>query len=96
MNASEWNERYPIGMPVIAYPLLRPEDPMAVAYRKRAEEGRAYGDPDPCERLETRTRSQAWALGHGTPVVLVDGYSGGICLTHVDPDPSRADEIGGA
>lgn len=41
--------------------------------------------------LITRTRSEAWALGHGAPVVLVDGYSGGIHLTHVDPAPPGAD-----
>lgn len=35
-------------------------------------------------RLETRTRSRAWQLGHGAPVVSVDGYSGGIYLLHVD------------
>lgn len=29
------------------------------------------------------TRSQAWLLGGHTPVVLVEGYSGGIALTHV-------------
>lgn len=34
--------------------------------------------------LETRTRSVAWELGHGEPVVLVDGHVGGIYLTHVD------------
>jgi hypothetical protein len=39
---------------------------------------------DEYTRLETVTRSRAWNLGHGTPVVLVDGYSGGICLSHVD------------
>lgn len=36
------------------------------------------------EPLLTRTRSKAWTLGHGAPVVMVEGYSGGICLTHVD------------
>lgn len=34
----------------------------------------------PAERRVTRTRSLAWELGHGTPVVLVDGYTGGIAL----------------
>lgn len=32
----------------------------------------------------TRTRSEAWTLGHGAPVVAVEGYGGGIHLTHVD------------
>lgn len=36
------------------------------------------------EALTTRTRSVAWLLGGHTAVVLVDDYSGGIALTHVD------------
>lgn len=31
----------------------------------------------------TVTRSVAWALGDGTPVVAVEGHSGGIALNHV-------------
>lgn len=42
--------------------------------------------------LITRTRSEAWTLGHGAAVVLVDGYSGGIALAHVDPQPPLACE----
>ena len=34
--------------------------------------------------LTTRTRSKAWTVGGHTPVVSVDGYAGGICLTHID------------
>jgi len=34
--------------------------------------------------LTTRTRSEAWLLGGHTPMVKVDGYAGGIALTHVD------------
>jgi hypothetical protein len=70
LTADQWNERNPIGTPVIAYPGVRPEDPAAAAFG--------------VHRLETVTRSRAWNLGHGTPVVMVDGYSGGICLSHVD------------
>ncbi|MFD7964052.1 hypothetical protein ACFV5J_24940 [Streptomyces zaomyceticus] len=61
MNADEWNELYPVGTHVIAFPGSR-EDPPVVG----------------------RTRSRAWMLGHGTPVVLVEGKSGGIRLSHVD------------
>ena len=32
----------------------------------------------------TTTRSAAWGLGHGRPVVKVEGHAGGISLTHVD------------
>jgi hypothetical protein len=34
--------------------------------------------------LLTHTRSVAWTLGHGAAVVSVNGYTGGIALTHVD------------
>lgn len=69
LTADQFNRRHPIGTPVIAYPGIRPED-----------EQRGW----PCTRLETRTRSHAWNLGHGEPVVAVEGYAGGIALTHVD------------
>ncbi|MCT9092932.1 hypothetical protein N4G70_29270 [Streptomyces sp. ASQP_92] len=85
MNADEFNALYPVGTPVVAYPFVRPEHPIAVAFRKAADAGRRRGaEPVPCERLDTRTRSVAWSRGHGAPVVLVEGYSGGICLTHID------------
>lgn len=34
--------------------------------------------------VETRTRSEAWALGDGSVVVLVEGMSGGVHLNHVE------------
>ncbi|MFC0626123.1 hypothetical protein [Kribbella deserti] len=34
---------------------------------------------------ESVTRSAAWVLSSGAAVVLVDGYAGGIALTHVEP-----------
>jgi len=33
----------------------------------------------------TRTRSEAWNLGHGQPVVLLEGMSGGYDLARVTP-----------
>ncbi|MFI8191445.1 hypothetical protein ACIF8T_21920 [Streptomyces sp. NPDC085946] len=84
MNAEQWNELYPVGTPVMAYPSVRPEHPVAIAYQKRVSEGRTFGDKDPCTRLVTRTRTPAWPLGHGEPVVSVDGYAGGIVLEHID------------
>lgn len=83
-QADEFNARYPIGTPVMAYPILRPEDPMAVDHQQRVQTGRTYGATDPCERLDTVTRTPAWILGNGEPVVSVEGYAGGICLSHVD------------
>jgi hypothetical protein len=68
MTADEFNALYPVGTPVVAYPLTRPED----------------GNPHFFKRLDTTTRTPAWTLGDGEPVVSVVGYSGGICLTHID------------
>jgi len=36
--------------------------------------------------LETKTRSPAWVLGDGTPVVMVAGISGGYLLDRVTPN----------
>lgn len=33
---------------------------------------------------DTKTRSEAWALGGGIAVVLVDGVSGGVRLSHIE------------
>lgn len=76
MNAAEFNARFKVGTPVVAYPLTRPE----------------AGQPDFFERLETKTRTPAWTLSHGDPVVSVDGYAGGICLTHIDVIPTPTAE----
>lgn len=38
--------------------------------------------------LVTRTRSEVWALPSGDRVVMVEGYAGGIALTHVDALPA--------
>ncbi|MFD5208480.1 hypothetical protein ACFWNF_16320 [Streptomyces anulatus] len=83
-QADEFNARYPIGTPVMAYPSVRPEHPVAVTHQQRAKEGRTFGSPDPCKRLDTVTRTPAWILGDGSPVVSVEGYAGGIHLPHVD------------
>jgi hypothetical protein len=37
--------------------------------------------------LRSETRSKAWALHDGTPVVAVNGHDGGIGLSHVDVLP---------
>ena len=86
MNAAEFNARYPVGTPVLAYPGIRPDHPVAVAFRERAAAGRLFkgADTDPCTRLVTRTRSEAQVLGGHTDVVWVDGHSACIALTHVD------------
>ncbi|MGW4663216.1 hypothetical protein [Streptosporangium sandarakinum] len=39
------------------------------------------------EPLKTHTRTPAWTLGHGAAVVSVEGYAGGIALTHIEPVP---------
>lgn len=83
-KADAWNAKHPVGTPVKAYPWVRPEDPIAVEHRARVAAGRTYGATDPCEVLTTVTRTPAWSLGCGTPVVSVEGYSGGIVLEHID------------
>jgi len=35
------------------------------------------------EFIETKTRSHAWELGDGTPVVLIEGKTGGVCIEHL-------------
>ena len=70
LSAAQFNQLYPVGTPVIAYPGARPDDPDAVLF-----------DTTP---LVTRTRSAAWTLGGGEPVVAVDGHTGGIGLDHID------------
>ncbi len=42
-------------------------------------------EPDPRQgRRTSRTRSRAWVLASGQPVVQVWGHGGGIALTHVE------------
>lgn len=69
MTAPRFNYLHKVGTRVVAYPGVRPEDPLA---------------KDLCTRLETVTRTPAWTLGHGAAVVSVEGYAGGIALTHID------------
>ncbi|MGW9245818.1 hypothetical protein [Streptomyces badius] len=66
-QADEFNARYPVGTPVMAYPLTRPGV-----------------NEHFFKELDTVTRTPAWILGDGEPVVSVEGYAGGICLSHVD------------
>lgn len=58
MNAEQWNAWYPIGTRVMAYPSVRPEDPLAVAYQERAAAGRLLGDGTP-------TRAEGWTPSRG-------------------------------
>lgn len=40
-------------------------------------------------KLDTRTRSEAWELGHGAPIVKVEGVTGGVSLYHLWVLPSE-------
>jgi len=85
MTADEFNARYPVGTPVVAYPFVRPEDPVAVRYREAVKAGLPRkAEDDPCTRLITRTRSKATVLSGHTDVVWVEGHSACITLTHID------------
>lgn len=33
---------------------------------------------------ESKTRSEAWELGHGEPVVKIEGRTGCVCLSHCE------------
>lgn len=48
-----------------------------VTYRSREIDGEKIED-----KL-TKTRSEAWALHSGHPVVMIEGRSGGVSLDHV-------------
>ena len=37
--------------------------------------------------VDTTTRSEAWALGDGSVVVLIEGRSGGVYLSHIEVLP---------
>jgi hypothetical protein len=45
------------------------------------------------EGRTSRTRTPAWMLGSDLAVVSVDGHSGGIALTHVEPIPAPATSL---
>ena len=64
MDASTFNELYPVGTPVTVLP-CSPNCP----------------DHPP---LTTVTRSRAWNLGGEYPVVSVEGFAGGMALSHID------------
>jgi hypothetical protein len=53
---------------------------VSVGSRVVAHPGARGGDAS----FGTVTRSPAWNLGHGLPVVKVEGHAAGIALTHVD------------
>ena len=40
------------------------------------------------ERIETKTRTPAWALGSGHVVVSVEGRSGGVSINHIESRPT--------
>jgi hypothetical protein len=37
---------------------------------------------------ETKTRSIAWELGHGEPVVMVEGRTGGVAISNIEIVPA--------
>ena len=70
-------------------------DPEALATTTQPDENLPVGTPVlafPGSRdgraMLTRTRSEVWTI-LGNPVVLVEGYAGGIALTHVEALPAQ-------
>lgn len=73
ISAKEFNEKFPIGTPVVYYPIHPEVGP----------EGEFH--------IKTKTRSIAWELGHGEPVVKIEGRTGGVILSHLTLE-ARDDE----
>jgi hypothetical protein len=42
---------------------------------------------DEPEGRETKTRSEAWTLGHGAAVVKIEGLAGGVLLEALEDKP---------
>ncbi len=42
-----------------------------------------YGELDEREAFETVIRSEPWLLGHGAPVVKIQGRAGGVLISHI-------------
>lgn len=70
MNADQWNSNHGIGTPVRYWPLKK--------------NGRFVVAGDSTKPVDTETRSEAWELGDGTPVVAIKGKSGGVALDHLE------------
>ncbi|MBK6942054.1 MAG: hypothetical protein IPH13_17890 [Planctomycetes bacterium] len=51
---------------------------------------RYYPVADRSEFIETKTRSDAWALGDGSVVVKIEGRAGGVHIDHVFRLPVNA------
>lgn len=73
MKAEEFNAAYPVGTKVTYYPLRGENDELV------------KNDPDH-PPLSTKTRTEAWTLGHGAVVVSVEGKSGGVSIEHLTFD----------
>lgn len=54
---------------------------------------RAFPDKAGSPGLPTLTRSDAWEMPSGQRVVKVEGYSGGIALTHIEPIAMVMDDV---
>ncbi len=68
-----FNQAHPVGTPVTYWPGARTVTPWPPGAPKREFPGR-----------ESRTRTPAWLMSEVTPAVSVEGYPGGIALTHVE------------
>lgn len=69
---------------------------IADAWNEHTPEGTAVELIDDLgKRHRTRTRSAAWPLGNGEPVVMVEGRTGGYSLARivrcVDPSPAASE-----
>lgn len=74
-------------MNAMNYPVAAIEPDMSVdAFNDTYAVGTAcryYPVAGDSKHLKTRTRSEAWALGHGAVVVKVEGKAGGVDINHL-------------
>ena len=54
-------------------------------WNERYPEGQRVRFKDALSSFETTTRSKAWELGHGAPVVSLKGKTGGYLLKFITP-----------
>lgn len=71
--------------------MSRVDETNAIAFNLRYPVGqpfRYYPIADEARFIETRTRSQAWTLGHGEVIVLIEGRTGGVLVEHLEEVPA--------
>lgn len=70
------------------YGCKEPVTPREIVFWVRAGiDGSPVYPPHGIPPVDTTTRSEAWAIGDGSVVVLIAGITGGVWLSHVEVLP---------